>query len=72
MDFWLIIMIIAIVKILSDMYTNNKQIELRRMDKEIELEKLRLEAYDKETVKMKLQLEFSKQQLLETKQLLDK
>ncbi len=67
MYFWIIIMIIAIVGILSDTYTKNKKIELKRIDKEIELERLRLENFDKETEKMKLELDYTKQHLLEEK-----
>ena len=67
MYFWIIIMIIAIVGILSDTYTKNKKIELKRIDKEIELERLRLENFDKETEKMKLELDYTKQHLIETK-----
>ena len=67
MYFWVIIMVIAIVGILSDTYTKNKKIELKRIDKEIELERLRLENFDKETEKMKLELDYTKQHLLEKK-----
>lgn len=68
MFFWVVVMVVAVVGILSDTFTKNKKIELKRIDKEIELEKLRLENYDKETEKMKLELEYTKQHLLETKQ----
>ncbi|MEK4629268.1 MAG: hypothetical protein ABS944_02440 [Solibacillus sp.] len=68
MFFWGAIMVIAVVGILTDTYTKNKKIELKRLDKEIELEKLRLDNYEKETEKMKLELEHSKQLLLENKQ----
>ena len=64
--FWVMITIVAVVGILTDTYTKNKNIELKRLDKEIKLEKLRLETYDKETVKMQLELEQTKQLLLET------
>ncbi|MBD8034676.1 MULTISPECIES: hypothetical protein [Solibacillus] len=63
--FWTMITIIAVVGILTDTYTRNKKIDLKRLDKEIELEKLRLENYDKETAKMKLELEHTKQILIE-------
>ena len=49
--FWIMITIIAVVGILTDTYTRNKKIDLKRLDKEIELEKLRLENFDKETEK---------------------
>ena len=58
---------IAITSIITDMVTKNKKIELNRLEREIELEKLRLETFDKETEKMRIELEQSKQVLLETK-----
>src|SRR5690606_16352527 len=64
--FWAMITIIAVVGILTVTYTKKKNIELKRLDKEIKLEKLRLETYDKETAKMQLELEQTKQLLLET------
>ena len=57
----------AITSIITDMVTKNKKIELNRLEREIELEKLRLETFDKETEKMRIELEQSKQVLLETK-----
>lgn len=68
---WIMIMVVALAGILTDTYTKNKKIEIKRLDKEIELERLRLENYEKETEKMKLELEYTKQQLLETKQSMD-
>lgn len=65
--FWIGIVIIVSLGILTDTYTKNKKIELKRLDKEIELERLKVENYDKETEKMRLELEHSKQQLLETR-----
>ena len=59
--------IIAVTAIIADMNTKNKKIELKRLEREIELEKLRLETFDKETEKMRIELEQSKQALLETK-----
>ena len=61
------IRIIAITAIITEMITKNKKIELQRLEREIELEKLRLETFDKETEKMRIELEKSKQALLETK-----
>ena len=58
---------IAITSIITDMVTKNKKIELKRLEREIELEKIRLETFDKETEKMRIELEQSKQALLETK-----
>lgn len=66
--FWTMIMVVAVVGILTDTYTKNKKIDIKRLDKEIELERLRLENFDKETEKMKLELEYTKQQLIETTQ----
>ena len=59
--------IIAVTAIITEMITKNKKIELKRLEREIELEKLRLETFDKETEKMRIELEQSKQALLETK-----
>ena len=64
---WIMIAVIAITSIITDMITKNKKIELNRLEREIELEKLRLETFDKETEKMRIELEQSKQALLETK-----
>lgn len=64
---WTAIGLIAIVAILADMVTKNKSIELKRLKQEIELEKLRLQTFDKETEKMRLELEQSKQLLIELK-----
>ena len=64
---WICIAMISIVAIVADIITKNKKIELKRLEREIELEKLRLETFDKETEKMRIELEQSKQALLETK-----
>ena len=64
---WIMIAVIAVTSIITDMVTKNKKIELNRLEREIELEKLRLETFDKETEKMRIELEQSKQVLLETK-----
>jgi len=64
---WIMIAVIAITSIITDMITKNKKIELQRLEREIELEKIRLETFDKETEKMRIELEQSKQALLETK-----
>ncbi|MGM9949105.1 MAG: hypothetical protein ACI33P_03220 [Lysinibacillus sp.] len=64
---WTAIGLIAIVGIVADMVTKNKNIELKRLKHEIELEKLRLQTFDKETEKLRLELEQSKQALLESK-----
>jgi len=64
---WIMIAVIAITSIITDMITKNRKIELQRLEREIELEKIRLETFDKETEKMRIELEQSKQALLETK-----
>ena len=64
---WIAIGLIAIVWIIADMVTKNKNIEVKRLKHEVELEKLRLQTFDKETEKMRLELEQSKQALLESK-----
>ena len=64
---WIAIAIIAVTGIITDMISKNKKIELKRLEKEIELERLRLETYEIENDKMRLELEYSKQALLETK-----
>jgi len=61
------IAVIAITSIITEMITKNKKIELKRLEREIELEKIRLETFDKETEKMRIELEQSKQALIETK-----
>ncbi|MEO4053169.1 hypothetical protein [Solibacillus sp. CAU 1738] len=67
MSMWIAIAAISISAILADMFNKNKKIELKRIDKEIDLEKLRLKTYEIETEKMRLELEHSKQALLEIK-----
>ncbi|KGR84969.1 hypothetical protein [Lysinibacillus odysseyi] len=64
---WTAIGLMVVVGILADMVTKNKSIELKRLKHEIELEKLRLQTFDKETEKMRLELEQSKQALIEMK-----
>lgn len=48
------------------MISKNKKIELKKIEKEVELEKVRLETYTIETEKMRIELEQSKQLLLQT------
>ena len=64
---WIAIALIAITAIITEMISKNKKIELKRIEKEIELEKLRLETFEIETEKMRLELEHSKQALIEMK-----
>lgn len=59
---------IALAGIFTDARTRQQKIQLKIVQQELELEKLRLESYAKETEKMRLELEHSKVQLLETKQ----
>ena len=61
------VMAVRAIAIITDARNESKRIELKRLNKEIELEKLRLKNYDKETEKMRLELEQSRQQLLETR-----
>ena len=60
--------IITLAGIFTDARTRDQKIKLQMVQQEVELEKLRLETYTKETEKMRLELEQSKVQLLETKQ----
>ena len=59
--------LISIAAIIADVVTKNKEIELKRLEREIELEQLRLQTFDRETERMRLELEQSKQALLELK-----
>lgn len=65
---WVAITVIVVTGIITDMISKNKKIELKRLEKEIELERLRLDTYEIETQKMKLEIEQSKQQLIQTQQ----
>ncbi len=60
--------IITLAGIFTDARTRQQKIKLKSIDKELELEKLRLETYTMETEKMRLELEQSKVLLLEEKQ----
>ena len=62
------VMAVGAIAIITDARNESKRIDVNKLTKEIELEKLRLENYDKETEKMRLELEHSKQLLLEHKQ----
>ena len=59
--------LISIAAIIADVATKNKEIELKCLEREIELEQLRLQTFDRETERMRLELEQSKQALLELK-----
>lgn len=56
------------IAVITDARNESKRIEVKKLTKEIELEKLRLENFDRETEKMRLELEHSKQLILEHKQ----
>ncbi|MGE7688843.1 hypothetical protein ACQKMI_06505 [Lysinibacillus sp. NPDC097214] len=60
--------LISLVGILTDANTRKQKIKLKSIEKEVELEKLRLETYTMETEKLRLELEQSKVLLLEEKQ----
>lgn len=60
--------IISLAGIFTDAQTKKQKIKLKAIEKEVELEKLRLETYTVETEKMRLELEQSKVLLLEEKQ----
>ncbi len=59
---------IATTAIITDMISENKKTDVKRIEKEIELEKLRIETFEIETQKLRIDLEHSKQKLLEMKQ----
>ena len=59
--------VISLAGIFTDARTRQGEIKLKTIQQEVELEKLRLESYTMETEKMRLELEHSKVQLLETK-----
>ena len=60
--------LIALAGIFTDANTRKQKIKLKAIEKEVELEKLRLETYTMETEKLRLELEQSKVLLLEEKQ----
>ncbi len=68
-DMWFIIgcTIVCVTGILTDMISKNKKIDLKKLEKEIELEKIRLKSYEIETEKIRMELSYSKQLLLESK-----
>ncbi|MGE7915977.1 hypothetical protein [Lysinibacillus xylanilyticus] len=59
--------LIALAGIFTDAHTRKQKIKLKALEREVELEKLRLETYTMETEKMRLELEHSKVLLLEEK-----
>ena len=56
---------IPITAIVTAHHRAQKKIQIQLLDKEIELEQLKLASYDKETEKLRLELEQSKQLLLD-------
>ena len=56
---------VGAIAIITEARNESKRIDVNKINKEIELEQLRLENYEKETEKMRLELEHSKQLLLE-------
>ena len=66
--FWIVIGVIAVTAIITDMISTNKKTEVKRIQEEMKLEQLKLENYERETKKLRLELEHSKQLLLENKE----
>lgn len=67
-EFWIVIGVIAVTGIITDMISSNKKTEVKRIQAELKLEQLKLENYERETEKLRLELEQSKQLLLEHKE----
>ncbi|MER1956310.1 MAG: hypothetical protein ABS942_02955 [Solibacillus sp.] len=67
---WAIVSVMAVgaIAVITEARNESKRIDVKKINKEIELEKLRLENFDRETEKMRLELEHSKQLMLEHKQ----
>lgn len=59
--------IIAVTAILTDHKNEQLKLQIQLMEKEAELEQIRLESYQIETEKMRLELDHAKQLLLETR-----
>ena len=66
--FWIVIGVIGVTAIITDMISTNKKTEVKRIQAELKLEQLKLENYERETEKLRLELEHSKQLLLEHKE----
>ncbi|MEO4053167.1 hypothetical protein [Solibacillus sp. CAU 1738] len=58
---------IPIIAILATHNQSKMKLQIKLTEKEIELEKIRLETFEIETEKMRLELDHQKQQLLEMK-----
>lgn len=61
------IVVIALAGIITDSISERKKLEIKRIKAEIELEQLKLNNFEKETEKLKLELQQEKQNLLEYK-----
>lgn len=59
---------IPLTAIITAHKRSQTKLQIKMLEKEVELEKMRLEMYDNETERMKIELEQSKQLLLESKQ----
>ena len=57
--------LIALTAIMTAHKRSSMKLQIRMLEKEAELEQIRLQSYNSETEKMKLELEQSKQLLLE-------
>ena len=66
--FFIVIGVIAVTGIITDMISSNKKTEVKRIQAELKLEQLKLENYERETEKLRLELEQSKQLLLDHKE----
>lgn len=59
--------IIAVTAIMTDHKNEQLKLQIQLLEKETELEQIRLESYQIETEKMRLELNHAKQLLLETR-----
>ena len=59
--------LIALTAILTAHTRSSMKLQIQMLEKEAALEQLRLESYQHETEKMRVQLEHSKQHLLDTR-----
>lgn len=59
---------IPLTAIITAHKRSQTKLQIKMLEKEVELEKMRLEMYDNETERMKIELEQSKQLLLQSKQ----
>lgn len=59
--------IIAVTAIMTDHKNEQLKLQIQLLEKETELEQIRLESYQIETEKMRLELDHAKQLLLETR-----